>query len=59
MRILVATLAVGLLIASPLRAQFLGFISSRAAYAACTAGAIDLSLPTGCNLPLFIGGILP
>jgi hypothetical protein len=25
----------------------------------CTAGAIDLSLTTGCNIPFFIGGIFP
>jgi hypothetical protein len=62
MRTLVATLAIALLIASPLRAQFLGFVSSRVARAqgvSCTAGAIDLSLLTGCNIPLFIGGVLP
>jgi hypothetical protein len=25
----------------------------------CTAGAIDLSLSTGCNLPFYVGGIFP
>lgn len=25
----------------------------------CTAGAIDLSLSTGCNLPFYIGGVFP
>lgn len=25
----------------------------------CTAGAFDLSLPTGCNLPFYLGGIIP
>jgi hypothetical protein len=25
----------------------------------CTAGAIDLSLSTGCNMPQFINGVIP
>jgi hypothetical protein len=25
----------------------------------CTAGAIDLSLSTGCNIPFYVGGIFP
>ncbi len=25
----------------------------------CTAGAIDLSLTTGCNLPFYVGGVFP
>lgn len=27
--------------------------------ASCTAGAIDLSLSTGCNIPFYVGGIFP
>ena len=26
---------------------------------ACTAGAIDLSLSTGCNIPQFMDGVIP
>jgi len=26
---------------------------------ACTAGAVDLSLTTGCNIPFYLGGIFP
>ncbi len=26
---------------------------------ACLAGAIDLSLATGCNIPFYLGGIFP
>ena len=26
---------------------------------ACTPGAIDLSLTTGCNIPFYVGGIFP
>jgi hypothetical protein len=26
---------------------------------ACTAGALDLSLTTGCNVPFYVGGIFP
>ena len=26
---------------------------------ACTAGSLDLSLTTGCNIPFYVGGIFP
>lgn len=25
----------------------------------CTAGALDLSLTTGCNIPFYVGGVFP
>ena len=47
MRLVLVALAIAALIATPLRAQLLGVISSTAVVAtgtACTAGALDLSL---------------
>jgi hypothetical protein len=26
---------------------------------ACTAGSLDLSLTTGCNVPFYVGGVFP
>jgi hypothetical protein len=37
----------------------LNTISSGPPGTACLAGAIDLSLTTGCNLPFYLGGIFP
>jgi hypothetical protein len=60
---IVALLTVALWLASlgsteaafPARGQYLTSTTG----SSCTAGAIDLSLTTGCNLPQYLGGIFP
>lgn len=36
-----------------------GFPCGGGSLTPCTAGSVDLSLTTGCNIPFYVGGIFP